>query len=68
MDPNRVKKTLKLRYLNIAGTRFMPKVPDVVFKIKSLEILDIQDHPEWNKAVFDDVVAKLPKVKVILLE
>tara|TARA_B100001758_G_C18214059_1_gene506672 strand:- start:394 stop:840 length:447 start_codon:yes stop_codon:yes gene_type:complete len=58
----------KLKYLNIAGTRYMPKIPDVVFKIKSLEILDIQDHPEWNKAIFDDAVAKLPKVKVILLE
>lgn len=55
----------KLKYLNIAGTRYMPKVPDVVFKIKSLEILDIQDHPEWNKAIFDAAVAKLPKVKVI---
>ncbi len=58
----------KLKYLNISGTRFLVKVPDVVFKIKSLEILDIQDHPEWKKVVFDDVVVKLPKVKVILVE
>lgn len=52
-----------LKYLNISGTRFLVKVADVVFKI-----LDIQDHPEWKKVVFDDVIAKLPKVKVILVE
>jgi len=56
-----------LKYLNIAGTRFMEKVPEVVFTIPSLQILDIQDHPEWKQAIFDDAVAKLPEVRVIVL-
>lgn len=63
--PSEIASLKNLKYLNLAGTRFMAKVPDVVYEISSLEILDIQDHPEWKKETFDDAVAKLPKVKVI---
>jgi hypothetical protein len=66
--PTELSQLKNLKYLNLAGTRYMAKVPDVVFDITSLEILDIQDHPEWKKTVFDDAVSKLPKVKVIVKE
>tara|TARA_B110000211_G_C14041357_1_gene536920 strand:- start:158 stop:607 length:450 start_codon:yes stop_codon:yes gene_type:complete len=66
--PKELSSLKKLKYLNLAGTRYMPKVPDVVFEITSLEILDIQDHPEWKKTIFDDAVKKLSKVRVITIE
>ena len=66
--PNELSSLKKLKYLNLAGTRYMAKVPEVVFNIPSLEILDIQDHPEWKKSVFDDVVKRLSKIRVITVE
>jgi len=59
--------TLKhLKYLNLAGTRYMANLPDVVFKLDSLQILDIQDHPEWKAEKFNEVKSKLPNVRVIV--
>lgn len=66
--PTELSNLKNLKYLNIAGTRYMAKVPEVVFQIPSLEILDIQDHPEWKKSIFDDAVSRLSKIRVIVKE
>lgn len=55
-----------LKYLNLTGTRFLAKVPDVVLLLPALQILDVQDHPEWKKEKFDAIRAKLPNVKIIV--
>lgn len=64
--PNEMKELKNLKYLNLAGTRYLADLPEVVYHLDSLEILDIQDHPEWKQEVFDAIIKKLPNVKVIV--
>lgn len=64
--PSELKNLQKLSYLNLSGTRYMAKVPDVVFELKALKVLDLSDHPEWKQDYKASVVKLLPNVKVIL--
>ena len=43
----------------------MAKVPAVLKQLPNLKILDLRDHPEWNKTVFEDAKKMLPNVQVI---
>jgi Leucine-rich repeat (LRR) protein len=54
-----------LTYLNLTGTRYMSKVPAVLKQLPNLKILDVRDHPEWSKAVFEEAKKMLPNVQVI---
>lgn len=64
--PSEMKDLKRLKYLNLAGTRHLATVPEVVYQLDSLQVLDIQDHPEWSQEVFDLIVKKIPNVKVIV--
>jgi Leucine-rich repeat (LRR) protein len=54
-----------LTYLNLAGTRFLAKVPAVLKELPHLKILDLRDHPEWNKKIIEDAKKMLPNVQLI---
>ncbi len=54
-----------LTYLNLAGTRYMAKVPAILKQLPNLKILDLRDHPEWNKNIFEEAKKMLPSVQVI---
>jgi Leucine-rich repeat (LRR) protein len=54
-----------LTYLNLTGTRYMSKVPAVLKQLPNLKILDLRDHPEWSKGVFEEAKKMLPNVQVI---
>ncbi|MDB5272754.1 MAG: hypothetical protein JWO58_1121 [Chitinophagaceae bacterium] len=58
-------KLQHLTYLNLAGTRYLAKVPAVLKQLPNLKILDLRDHPEWGKAVWEEVKRMFPNVKVI---
>lgn len=64
--PAEIGQLKNLKYLNLTGTRYLAKVPDVVYSLPALEILDVQDHPEWKEDKFATIRAKLPKVRVIV--
>jgi len=55
----------KLRVLNLTGTRFLAKVPDVVYQLPALEELDLRDHPEWKGSQLEDAKKKLSNVLVL---
>lgn len=63
--PPELANLKNLTYLNLAGTRYMAKVPAVLKQLPSLKILDLRDHPEWSKAVFEEAKKMLPNVQVI---
>lgn len=54
-----------LTYLNLSGTRYMAKAPAILKQLPNLKILDLRDHPEWSKTVFEDAKKMLPNVKII---
>jgi len=67
--PPEITKLKKLQYLNMAGTRYMAKVPvELLKQLPSLKVLNISDHPEWPAARFEEVKKALPNVKVITAE
>lgn len=66
--PAELGQLKNLKYLNLAGTRYMRNLPEVVYSLPALQILDIQDHPEWKQEKFEAVKAKLPKVRIITAE
>jgi Leucine-rich repeat (LRR) protein len=67
--PPEITKLKKLQYLNLAGTRYMAKVPvELLKQLPSLKVLNIADHPEWPAARFEEVKKALPNVKVITTE
>lgn len=55
-----------LTYLNLTGTRYMAKLPVVLKQLPNLKILDLRDHPEWSKSVFEEAKKMLPHVQVII--
>ena len=63
--PTEMAELKKLRVLNLAGTRFLSKVPAIVAELPNLEELDIREHPEWKGTQFEDAKKLLPNVKVI---
>ena len=56
----------KLRYLNLAGTRYLPRLPKILTELPNLEIVDLRDHPEWKAAQFEEAKKMLQNVKVIV--
>lgn len=63
--PPELTQLTKLRYINLMGTRYMAKVPPVLGKLPSLEVVDLSDHPEWSAATYAEAKLLLPKVKII---
>lgn len=63
--PAELANLKQLSYLNLAGTRYLSKVPAVLKQLPSLKILDLRDHPEWNKTVFEEAKKMLPNVQII---
>ena len=63
--PDEFAELKKLRYLNLAGTRYLPRLPKILTELPNLEILDIRDHPEWVSAQFEEARKMLPDVKII---
>ncbi|MFH1322183.1 MAG: leucine-rich repeat domain-containing protein [Bacteroidota bacterium] len=55
----------KLKYINLTGTRYMPKLPGILKELPNLEVVDLRDHPEWSPAQFEDAKKMLPDVKII---
>jgi Leucine-rich repeat (LRR) protein len=54
----------KLRYINLIGTRYLTKVPAVLSQMKSLEVVELGDHPEWTAAKYAEAQKLLPHVKI----
>jgi Leucine-rich repeat (LRR) protein len=54
----------KLRYLNLVGTRYLTKVPAILANMKSLEVLELGDHPDWTAIKYAEAQKLLPKVKI----
>ena len=63
--PAELANLKNLTYLNLAGTRYMAKIPVVLKQLPHLKILDLRDHPEWNKTVFEEAKKMLPNVQII---
>lgn len=62
--PAEIVQLEKLRYLNLVGTRYLTKVPAVLVNVKSLQVLELGDHPEWTAAKYAEAQKLLPKVKI----
>jgi len=56
----------KLRVLDMKGTRYMAKLPEVLAQLPNLEELDLRNHPEWSAATFEEAKKMLPNVKIIV--
>ena len=63
--PAEMGQLKKLRVLNLTGTRFLVKVPDVVYQLPALEELDLRDHPEWKGSQIEDAKKQLPHVLIL---
>jgi Leucine-rich repeat (LRR) protein len=63
--PAEFSQLKQLTYLNLAGTRYMGKLPAVVKELPNLKVLDLRDHPEWSTATFEEAKKLLPHVKII---
>lgn len=63
--PESMTALTKLKYINLDGTRYMPKLPAVLAKMPSLKRVDVKDHPEWSAAVKSAATALLPGVLVV---
>jgi len=58
-------KLKNLTYLNLAGTRYLAKIPAVLKQLPNLKTLDLRDHPEWGKAVWEEARKMFPNVHLI---
>lgn len=63
--PQELKQLKKLRYINLAGTRFLTKVPAVLKELESLQIVDLRDHPEWSEKQYTEAEKTLSGKTVI---
>lgn len=66
--PDSLVKLTKLKYINLDGTRYMPKLPNVLAKMPSLKRVDVKDHPEWSAATKEAATKLLPGVNVVHVE
>ncbi len=66
--PENITSLTKLKYINLNGTRYMPKMPSVLTKIPSLKRVDVKDHPEWSAATKEEAKKLLPNVNVVTEE
>ena len=64
--PPEFKQLEKLRVLDLKGTRFLQKLPQVVAELPSLELVDLRNHPEWKADQFDNAIKLLPGIKVLV--
>tara|TARA_R110002096_G_scaffold136909_7_gene289840 strand:- start:21570 stop:22013 length:444 start_codon:yes stop_codon:yes gene_type:complete len=63
--PDEIKACKQLKVLNLAGNRYLAKLPAVLQSLPNLEEVNVTDIPEWNEEVKADAKNLLPDVKVI---
>ena len=63
--PSEFKNLEKLEYLNLSGTRHMPKLPEVLIELPNLKVVNIADHPEWSAETWENAKKLLPNVQLI---
>lgn len=63
--PPEVKNLKKLKYLNLAGNRYLTKLPEVLKELPNLETVDLTGIPEWSAATCEAARKALPNVKVL---
>lgn len=63
--PTEMMNLKQLKTLNLAGNRYLQKLPDVVKELPALQTLILTDLPEWSKEKCDAAKKALPGVNVI---
>ncbi len=63
--PTEMMNLKQLKTLNLAGNRYLQKLPDVVKELPALQTLILTDLPEWSKEKCDAAKAALLGVNVI---
>lgn len=63
--PGEMKHLKKLRYLNLAGNRYLSRLPEVLKELPALETVDLTGIPEWSTATCEAARKVLPGVTVL---
>lgn len=63
--PDEIKACKKLKILNLAGNRYLAKLPALLKELPNLEEVNVTDIPEWSEETRAEAKQMLPEVKVI---
>jgi len=62
--PDELKQCKKLKVLNLAGNRYLAKLPAVLKDVPGLELVDVTDIPKWSAVTCAAAKELLPDVEV----
>ena len=64
--PIEIANLKKLRVLDLKGTRYLTSLPKIIQELTNLQLVDLRDHPEWNKEQFEKAINMLPNTIVLI--